>query len=87
MSMATQISLIIKRQNWIKSKINNLVYNKSNKKYYGKLDSIQSCITTKNFFENVIQGSPKISDDSEEFNEEDYYNYEEGDEFGNERYY
>lgn len=87
MSMATQISLIIKRQNWIKSKINNLVYNKSNIKYYGKLDSIQSYIRTKNFVENVLQNSQDISDDSEEFNEEDYYNYEEGDEFGNERYY
>lgn len=55
MSMATQISLVIKRQNWIKSKINNLVYNKSNIKYYGKLDSIQSYIRTKNFVENVLQ--------------------------------
>ena len=87
MSMATQISLVIKRQNWIKSKINNLVYNKSKIKYYGNLDSIQSYLRTKNFVENVLQNSQDISDDSEEFNEEDYYNYEEGDEFGNERYY
>ena len=75
------VDLVHQNQKWIKSQINNINYRTSTNKYYGSINSINYYIEIK----KLVEAIDKRNLIKDEHDEEYYYNYEEGDEFGNDR--
>lgn len=85
-----RLKLARDRYKWIESNIYNLKCKTLTKKYFGNIHLLDKYISARSVVDYILQwGKPyelACYDENEE-PEAEYYNYGEGDEFGNERRY
>lgn len=88
LSVGQRLSLARDRHRWIEANIYKFKCKTSTKKYFGNLHSIDKYISARNIIDYILQfAKPNELECFDEDEEAEYFNYGEGDEFGNERRY